>query len=258
MAATRSTASAFPLFQSASATTFPSITLGAQGDIVFFTCDSFSALTGLPTNSGTPQLSWTLACGAYYGSYGTSTYIATVTAALAGATVTFTTPSAISCNNMSVDDWSSGLGSATIWTLNNNNPTNPASSTVASFGACTTGASGVLLWFGTIWGSATPSGGTSPVNSAAFGYVFFAPGSLGVATSTAVIASTAYSPTATWSTASTNSANALTVSAALPGTTTPRRPTNPMSNSVSRAANWFKRESGLYLPERGFLLPEAA
>lgn len=35
-------------------------------------------------------------------------------------------------------------------------------------------------------------------------------------------------------------------------------PRQVMSNAVSRAANFFKRESGLYAPERGFLIPEAA
>jgi hypothetical protein len=36
------------------------------------------------------------------------------------------------------------------------------------------------------------------------------------------------------------------------------RPSTPMSNAVSRAASWFKKESGFFVRDRGFLIPEAA
>lgn len=212
MSVTRSTASAFPLV-GVSTASVSNVTFGPQGDIVIVTVDWLTSGPTSLANTGSP-LTWTPACLGSWGSYGCTTYVATVTAAAAGQTCTITASGQSGTTYIIVDELVSGLGTGTAWIVSNNNPTNPASSTTAAFSTVTTGSSGTLAYYGTIWGSQSASSGVTPVNGAAFTYTFGS--DYGVAFSGAVVASTSYSPTATFASSATNAANAITVSASAP------------------------------------------
>lgn len=249
MAVTRSTASAFPLSGGSS------VTLGNQGDIVIVTLDWVSAPTGV-TDSLSTHLGWTLVCNGTWSGFGCYTYVATVTAAAAGQTCSITGVGG-SLDYTIVDSLVSGLGINTIWSVTSNNPTDPAASATAFFSSLTMSAAALLAFWGSVWTQNAASGGVSPVNGAAFGYSFPAT-FVGIALSGAVAASTTYAPTATMASSGTNAANSIALSATLPTTIAPTRPRTPISQAVSRAANWCKRESGLYAPERGFAVSRAA
>lgn len=188
------------------------MTLGSQGDLVIVQGNGFSNPTGV-TNTGS-ALTFT---AVVTNTSGPVTFTAPVTAAAAGQTCTITV--AGSPNSIWVDELVSGLGVNTVWVVSNHAFLNTSATTVVDFPSVTTGSSGVLAYWGSVWCGAVPSAGVSPVNGAAFTYTLTGASDTGVCFSGAVAASTAYQPTATMS-SSTNDANAITLSASVPSSLT--------------------------------------
>lgn len=186
-----------------------SVTLGAAGDLAVATVDWVVAPTSI-ANSGSP-LSWQIRNLGSWSGFGSYTYTAVVTAAAAGSTVTVTVTGG-TVDFLLVDNLSAGYGALTKWAFPGSSATNPVASATVTFPNLTTGATGLQCYYGTCWVAQTLSDGATPVNGAAFSYSFY-DSDIGVAFSSAVASSTAYQPTATAASSTTNAANALTISA---------------------------------------------